>query len=293
MDPLSQIRLRPLMSISSGHPDIVIGVIDGPIDFSHFAFRESRIRTVKYSQRIACNNASSIACKHGTFITGILFSKRGLSSPAICPDCQMILHPIFAEDMNNPANDRYYPRITPEKLADAIIEMVDAGARVINLSLALSTSSLINYQSLYDAYSYALKKHVIIVAAAGNQGKIGNVSLIDHPWVIPVASCNESGQLDQMSNFGPSIGNRGLLAPGVNITSTSPGGQFSNMSGTSFAAAFVAGAIALLCSIFTNASSESIMYSLIKNTSSNRRSVIPPLPDTEAAWKFLKSIQRE
>ena len=60
----------------------------------------------------------------------------------------------------------------------------------------------------------------IIVAASGNQGNIGSISLIHNQWIIPVAACNEYGRLDPMSNFGPSIGIRGLMAPGINITST-------------------------------------------------------------------------
>src|SRR5687768_15508196 len=98
MDPLAQTRLLSLMNISIGHPDITIGVIDGPVDFSHPAFQGSRIRTVKDSQLVACKNASDIACIHGTFVAGILCAKRGLSAPAICPDCEIILNPIFRKE---------------------------------------------------------------------------------------------------------------------------------------------------------------------------------------------------
>ena len=100
--------------------------------------------------------------------------------------------------------------------------------KVINLSLGLSSSSLTTYDKLQQAYDYALDKRVIIVVAAGNQGNIGNISLINHQWLIPVAACDEDGRLDPISNFGPSIGNRGLMAPGVNIRSTYPGGQYVN-----------------------------------------------------------------
>ena len=61
-------------------------------------FRRSRIRTVKDSQLGACKNASGIACTHGTFVAGILCAKRGLSAPAICPNCEIILNPIFREE---------------------------------------------------------------------------------------------------------------------------------------------------------------------------------------------------
>src|SRR5215204_853043 len=145
-DPLSQTRLHPLMGISSGSPHVSIGLIDGPIDFSHPALQGSKIRTVKASQFSECKNAGSIACVHGTFTAGILCAKRGLSAPAICPDCEIILNPIFREginDNNKINNDNILlPGATSEELANAIIETIDAGAKIINLSLGLSTSSL-------------------------------------------------------------------------------------------------------------------------------------------------------
>ena len=58
-------------------------------------FKDPELRTVKDSQLAACKNANSIACRHGTFVAGILCAKRGLSAPAICPDCEIILNPIF------------------------------------------------------------------------------------------------------------------------------------------------------------------------------------------------------
>jgi subtilisin family serine protease len=291
MDPLSQTGLQSLMNVSAGDPNVVIGVIDGPVDLIHPAFQSSKIKT-RDSQYNACKNASSISCSHGTFVAGILCAKRGLAAPAICPNCEIILNPIFREEDANNTSDKdvIFPSTTPEELSNAIIETVDAGANIINLSLGLSRTSLTVYAKLQEAYDYALKKGVIIVAAAGNQGNIGNISLINHQWLIPVASCDENSLLDPISNFGPSIGNRGLMAPGVNIRSTYPGGQYSHMNGTSFAAPFVTGAIALLWSIFTNATAASIIYSVIKSASSNRsRSVIPPLLNAEAAWQLLKN----
>jgi subtilisin family serine protease len=294
MDPLIQTRLQSLMNVSSGSPEIIIGLIDGPIDFSHPAFQGSRVRTVSDSHFNACENASSIACSHGTFVAGILCAKRGLAAPAVCPNCKIILNPIFREDTttNKISNGMILPTATPEELASAIIETIDSGAKIINLSLGLSTSSLTVYDKLQQAYDYALHKGVIIIVAAGNQGYIGSVSLIKHQWLIPVAACDENSKLDPMSNFGPSIGNRGLMAPGVNIVSTYPRGQYTHMSGTSFAAPFVTGSIALLWSIFPKATTSQIMTSMIKGISSHRRSIIPPLLNAEAAFNFLKNTLR-
>ncbi len=179
------------------------------------------------------------------------------------------------------------PSSNPTELSDAVIEIVNAGARIINLSLGLSTSSLTTYPNLREAYDYARKQGAIIVAASGNQGDIGRISLIHNEWIIPVAACNEYGVLDPMSNFGASMGRRGLMAPGTSITSTYAGGGYVQMSGTSFAA-FVTGAIALLWSLFPNATPAEIINSIIRVAAFNRRSIIPPLLNVEAAWNKLK-----
>src|SRR5215213_1601172 len=99
MDPFERTKLRSLMDISTGSREIIVGIVDGPIDFNHPAFQGSRIRTVKDSQLSACKDASSMACIHGTFVAGILGAKRGVSAPSICPDCEIVLRPIFSEDL--------------------------------------------------------------------------------------------------------------------------------------------------------------------------------------------------
>jgi subtilisin family serine protease len=149
---------------------------------------------------------------------------------------------------------------------------------------------LIVYPKLREAYDYALQKGVIIVVAAGNQGNIGNISLINHQWIIPVAACNEKGQFDPMSNYGPSIGHKGLMAPGININSTSYGGKYIQMSGTSFAAPFVTGTVALLWSLFPKTTASHIMHALMSQKMYHRRRlIIPQLLDAEAAWRLLQN----
>jgi subtilisin family serine protease len=298
IDPLKQVGLDILMNETSGNSQVTIGLVDGPIDFRHSAFQGSNISTVKDSQYAACRSANSIACKHGTFIAGILCAKRGLSAPGICPGCKLLLYPIFSEreeeglGNRNSADALLLPSTTPRELSNAIIETVNAGAKIINISAGLSTSSLVAYSELEYAYDYAMRKGVIVVAAAGNQGNIGSyISILSHQWVIPVAACDERGRLHPMSNFGPSIGSRGLMAPGVKIKSTSPNAGYTQMSGTSFAAPFVTGGIALLWSVFPNAAPAAVIHSIATATSFKRRSITPPLLNIEVAWDKLKNSQ--
>lgn len=289
-DPLNQIKLHPLMNTSSGSPNVVIGLIDGPVDLTHPAFQDSRIRTAIDSQIIACKAADSAACTHGTFVAGILCAKRGLPAPAICPDCQLILCPIFTNDSK--IKGTIFPSSTPEELSKAIIQTVNAGARIINLSVGLSASSLTSYHELEEAYNYAKQRDVIIVTASGNQGRIGHNPLINHPWIIPVVACDEQGRPTSESNLGPSMRNRGLMAPGVNITSASPGRRYTSMSGTSVAAPFVSGAIALLWSEFPNATAAEIKHSIIiAAAAKHHHSIIPPLLNAEKALQILKTLK--
>ena len=142
------------------------------------------------------------------------------------------------------------PSATPQELAAAIVECIDAGARVINLSLALAQPSTKGEQALEEALNQAVRRGVIVVAAAGNQGTLGSSAITRHPWVIPVVACDLRGRPMNESNLGSSIGRRGLSAPGDGITSLSAEGQPLTLGGTSVAVPFVTGTIALLWSEF-------------------------------------------
>jgi subtilisin family serine protease len=113
----------------------------------------------------------------GTFVAGILSAKRGSVAPAICPDCALIIRPIFAQA----AVGESLPSATPEELATAILDCMNAGARVINLSLALAQPSINGIRALEEAFEGAVRSGVIVVAAAGNQGAVGSSAITRHP----------------------------------------------------------------------------------------------------------------
>lgn len=283
---LDQIKLSSLMRATSGRPEVVVGVIDGLVDLSHPAFQGARIRSTHRDRVVSCRNADSVACSHGTFIAGILGARRGLPAPAICPQCDLVLRPIFHEEQRNASG---MPASSPRELATAIRETIDAGARVINLSVGLSQAPLVVYRELHEVCHYAVQRGVILVVASGNQGRIGYNPLLVHPWVIPVTGCDERGSLSRESNLAPSVGKRGLMAPGRNITSTSPGGQYVQISGTSVAVPFVTGTIALLWSEFPQATAAEIRHAVLRGATARRGTITPPLLNAEAAWKLLRS----
>jgi subtilisin family serine protease len=84
-----------------------------------------------------------------------------------------------------PAEMGGMPSATPEELAAAILECIEAGARVLNLSVAVISPSGKSERTLEEVLNHALSRGVLIVAAAGNQGTIGSSVITRHPWVIP------------------------------------------------------------------------------------------------------------
>ena len=89
------------------------------------------------------------------------------------------------------------------------------------------------------------------------------------------------------SNLGSSIGRRGLGAPGDGITSLGADGKPLTLGGTSAAAPFVTGTVALLWSEFPNASAADIKLAVTQPYSGRRNTVVPPLLD---AWMSYQSL---
>jgi subtilisin family serine protease len=276
--------LAPLINRTSGEPGVSIGLIDGPVALNNSEFSGRHIHEIPGNNSGACKRASSMACSHGTFVAGILSARRGSYAPALCPGCTLLIRPIFSEETTG---NLEIPHATPRELAAAIIECVEAGARCINLSLALAQPSSRGERELEDALSRAASSGVMIVAAAGNQGALGSTAITRHPWVIPVMGCDAQGRPTIESNLCSSIGKRGLRAPGENITSLGTDEKPLTFSGTSAAAPFVTGALALLCSEFPRASAGELKLAITRPIGPPRKTLVPPLLNAWVAYELL------
>jgi subtilisin family serine protease len=284
MSPLDLVKLTALMDRTSGRAEIAVGLIDGPVAINHPDLTSENIREIPGKLSGTCAQASSAACLHGTFVAGILCGKRNSVAPAICPNCTLLVRPIFAEAT---FKNGQMPSATPEELAAAIIETIDAGARVLNLSAALAQPSLKGERELEEALDYAARRGVIAVAAAGNQGTFGSSAITRHPWVISVVACDLRGRPMNQSNLGRSIGRRGLSAPGKDITSLGAEGPPLTFGGTSAATPFVTGAIALLWSEFPAATAAEVRLAVTQAYAPRRNTVVPPLLDAWAAYQVM------
>jgi len=107
--------------------------------------------------------------------------------------------------------------------------------------------------------------------------------------VIAVIGCDLEGRPTTESNLGSSIGRWGLAAPGENITSLGTDGKPQTSGGTSAAAPFVTGAIALLWSEFPGASAARIKQAVTQAGRRSRRTIAPPVLDAWGAYEAMTS----
>jgi subtilisin family serine protease len=281
MNPLDITGLSPLMTLTRGLPQIKVGLIDGPVA-DHPDLARENMRTIP-DRSSRCTDRYSEACRHGTFIAGILTARRDGPAPAICPGCTLLIRPIFLESVQEGSG---VPSAFPVELAAAIVESIDHGARILNLSIELVQPCPEGDRALKDALDHAAARGTVVVAAAGNQGIIGGSALTRHPWVIPVAACDLQGRPTAYSNRTGTINRKGLMAPGEKVASIGSSGHPVRLSGTSVSVPFVAGAAALLWSLFPSASACSLRAALTLSPF-HRRPRVPPLLAAWSAWESL------
>ena len=89
------------------------------------------------------------------------------------------------------------------------------------------------------------------------------------------------------STLSHSAGKRGLAAPGEGVVSLAPDATMQGFSGTSAAAPFVTGSIALLKSLFPAATGGQLRFAITGSDAPRRATVIPPLLDAFGAYQRM------
>lgn len=112
--------------------------------------------------------------------------------------------------------------------------------QVVNMSFGTNRPS----KALEEAVSKCVQAGMVLVAAAGNEGKDNSIMYpARYPGVIAVSAIDQQDNLASFSSRGPEVT---VAAPGVDVLSTYPGGKYRTMSGTSMACPHAAGVAALI-----------------------------------------------
>jgi subtilisin family serine protease len=131
-----------------------------------------------------------------------------------------------------------------------------------NASVILMAFSNPGYsEMLQAAIDYAWENGAVLVAATGNDGSSSVTFPAGDRGVIGVSNTDQSDALNSSSNYGQAVF---LGAPGTGIATTSAGGGYTSITGTSAAAAEVAGAAALI-KASSGASNGVVVSRLAKN----------------------------
>ena len=238
----------------------VVAVIDTGIDTTH---SELDANISPDSTDIVRGGALTDEDGHGTHVAGIIAAERnGLLTHGVAFDATILAIRADTQITDPLICDGPVP-CTRFNLADIVAGLNYAAgkAHVINLSLGVPDSTITDSlgpdfeQALIDAMAAG----AIIVVAAGNEGAVepslpaayaGDATVNASGQMIAVGAVDETGAQAFFSNDCGSAMDYCLVAPGVDIISTIPGGWVELASGTSQAAPHVSGAAALLIQLW-------------------------------------------
>ena len=198
-----------------------LAMIDTPVAINHEAFRGVRIEQQVFG-------STGQAGAHGTAVAAIMAGAGAWPGSGL--GVRLVSLAAFRQaGMDDaPASETRY-------LAKALDAATRLNPNVLNLSFGGPEDHLL------DTMIGALAaRGVCLVAAAGNDGVNGRPPFpASHPAVLGVTAVDESLRIYPAATPGPQVA---VAAIGVDLVAAVPGG-YRRVSGTSFAAAFVSGAL--------------------------------------------------
>ncbi|WP_436970441.1 S8 family serine peptidase [Micromonospora tulbaghiae] len=185
---------------------------------------------------------------HGTGMAGLIAAHgRGGTHGALGVAPKSKILPIF----DTPTNGLGQPEDLAASIEYAIAQHVD----VISISAASSPTP-----RLQSAIKAALEANIVVVAAVGNLPSETSISYpASEQGVIAVGGVDRQGNKAEFSVEGTDVD---LLAPAVDIYTTSLAGRYRRSSGTSDATAIVAGAAALIRSKYPDLPAQEVAHRL-------------------------------
>jgi len=229
---------------SSNGAGVTIAILDSGVDGTHPDLSAQMVPGWNFYDN---NSNTSDVYGHGTQTAGTAAAtnNNGMGVAAIAGGAKIM--PIRIADASGTG---YWSMI-----AQGISYAVDHGARVASISF----DNLLSSSSILTAAQHMKSKNGLVVIAAGNCGCSPN--LTPSAAVIPVSATDSNDQMTAWSSYGSYVA---MSAPGVSIYTTTVGGGYGQVSGTSFSSPIVAATVALMMSAnprLANTKIESLLYS--------------------------------
>ncbi|WP_106768773.1 S8 family serine peptidase [Paenibacillus faecalis] len=188
---------------------------------------------------------------HGTHVAGTIAAlENNQGIVGIAPNVDLYSVKVLGSDGTG----------TYTQVIEGIQWAIDNKMNIISMSFTGAEDS----ESLHRAIKEAEAAGIMMVAAAGNKG-LGNDTVMypaSYPEVISVGATTKSNDRANLSSTGEELD---IVAPGVDIRSTTKNGSYGNMSGTSMAVPHVVGAAAVIWSENKTADDSEIREIIMKN----------------------------
>ncbi|GAB4137918.1 MAG: hypothetical protein Tsb0016_03450 [Sphingomonadales bacterium] len=258
---------------------VTVAVIDTGIDSDHFDLAAA----IHPASRNVNGGTSFIDDDgHGTQVSGIIAARRNnAGSHGVAFNAQIMA---LRADIEGSCADEC--QLPDNAIASGIDHAVANGARIINLSLGGSPANFRLAQSIRAATAAG----AMVVISAGNDG--GNepdpLALIaadpdTQGRVVIAGASTASNSIASFSNRAGTAAQFFVMAPGAGVTTTDLNGGSVVVSGTSFAAPHVAGALALLLENFPTTDATSLLE-ILKTTA---RDLGDPGVDLVHGWGLI------
>jgi thermitase len=185
---------------------------------------------------------------HGTHVAGTIAAKanNGIGVTGVAFNADLVVCKALDEFGSGSIAD----------VANCIDWAASQGAKVISMSLVGGDATTVQ-QAVANAWDGG--NGAVIVAAAGNDGTDTVYYPAGYPEVVSVAATDDTDARADFSNANADVE---IAAPGVDILSTSLGGGYETMSGTSMATPHVAGAAGILWQLHPTFNAAAIRFSL-------------------------------
>jgi subtilisin family serine protease len=267
------IGLQYARALTHGVPEIHVAVLDTGVNLDHrelegkllpgedFVNLDGLDTTGFIGDFMGYDDVPEDEVGHGTHVSGIIAARGIQMDEGVASNCRIIPVRVLA---TMKSGNRLVGAGIIDNINTGIKWAVDHGAHIINMSLGIRHEG--GGLPHEDVIRYALSKNVTVVAASGNDGTAERYYPGALPGVIAVGAVDENGVVTPFTSFGAPIT---VVAPGTNIYSSFAHNTYAFASGTSQAAPFVTGAVALLQS-FARQAGRRIGYrevtKLLRNT---------------------------
>ncbi|WP_030867446.1 type VII secretion-associated serine protease mycosin [Streptomyces sp. NRRL S-37] len=226
---------------------VTVAVLDTGVEADHPDL-DGNVLTGKDLVGFGAKEGDRAWARHGTAMAGIIAGHGHGPGNAdgvmgIAPEAKILPVRVILEDGDDARAEARKTR--GNALAEGIRWAADNGADVINLSLGDDSASAHPEPGEDQAIQYALRKGVTVVASAGNGGEKGDH--VSYPAAYPgVIAATAVDRYGTRAPFSTRRWYATVSAPGVDVIIADPDHKYYEGWGTSAAAAFVSGAVALV-----------------------------------------------